>query len=333
MMDMITLEDQKDLLEDIREGVEIAVYERGEDADSVDSIKLNKLTYFAISAFEMDEITFGWYKYGAAPRPSEPNGMWGPDIVISPQPATSIQAVDNSRIPTVHKKYRSPREYAWFFERQLEDFDKILKTENTKEYLLDFYEDEAPPEYRELYIQSAHLQILIDEIRAGSEWHNRSEQMYYDVSHRLNNIYGQLLQAPELRKSMGAFQGYNRFFQDVLATADSHAELTDEQQQFINKCVRFFYENTWEYVASLISRDTVTGDLTVQLTEDIDRNLDRLDERYERELDQLKERAKSFNLRPENSIVEGDTSSREEPEQNLDHIDAWTRVSSEIINQ
>jgi hypothetical protein len=128
---MLTLGDEDDLLEDITEGVEIAMYRRGYDADDIDPIKLNKLAYLAIEEYDLP-ITYGWYKYGPAPV-----NVAHQSVSTIPRSEDEIASVDEPRIKNVNYDVRSPEEYSYFYSDDLEEFGHVLEA-LTKEYLVEF---------------------------------------------------------------------------------------------------------------------------------------------------------------------------------------------------
>ena len=84
---MITLGDEDDLLDDIKEGVEIAMQRRGYNSGNIDPIKFNKLTYLAIHEYDIP-ITYGWYKYGPAPA-----NVAHQSITVRPRALNEVPAV------------------------------------------------------------------------------------------------------------------------------------------------------------------------------------------------------------------------------------------------
>lgn len=327
---MLTFEDEDDLLKDIREGVSIALDEYPGEGE-VDDIKFNKLAYFAIQNYNLD-ITYGWYKYGPAPDFAN---LGGAVTTVDPTPQQEVQAAATSRIPTINNEYLSPEEYRYYFLEDIRtEFEQIVTTD-TKEYLVGFYDEYAPPVYRELYKESAQLQQSLDYIRDNEEWFSESGVYYDEIENGLNNVYRELLQLPNLSESATPYQRYSRLLRDVLIAADSQDELSPEQQQFIGKVIDFFYGAIWEYVALLISKDTVVGENKRELKKSIEDDLQSLRERYNREIESLRTRAEAFNLIPE-AVEERQELIEERQElppieDSIQIVDAWTSMGAEVI--
>jgi len=332
---MLTPGDEDAILKDIKEGVEIAMHRRNHPVSDIGPIKINKLAYLAIRRFGLDEITFGWYKFGPAPvdvsGSSDPQGT---SVEISPRAREEIRAAESSRIPTPSNRYPSPEEFAHFFLDDLEEFDQIINTP-TKQYLVEFYEEHAPASYRDLYIKSAKLQQTLDEIGDDERWHETAEQHYDDVGEELNEVLAELIQAPQLSESVVPFRQYSGVVKNILAAASSQENISETQQRFISQVVDFFYGSTWKYVALLMSKDTVRGDNDERLRNSTEDLLRDLRSRHDDDLDQLQDRSGLYNLSTEPITGNQDSADQEgdsaEYTQNSDEVDAWTRLASEVI--
>lgn len=331
---MLTFGDEDDLQEDIKEGVAIALdFCDFGDEGYIDDIKLNKLAYFAIQQFDLD-ITYSWYKYGAAPIYSEPADQ-GETNFISPVSEDEVPAVSSSRVPTVDNKYRSPIEYAYFFADDItEEFERAVTME-TKEYLVHFYTENAPPHYKQLYIQSAKLQQVLDSIKEDDNWYNEKAEIYNELEDRLNDTYKEMLLVDEVSESIAAFQNYSRLIRNVLIAAMEQESLSSNQKRFMTNLIDFFYGITWKYTALLIAKDTVTGNNRELLKNSIEDDLRWMRDHNERETDSLRQRALAFNLLPDSveemmEVVDDDENLP--PEQvNEDEIEAWSRLGGEVI--
>lgn len=331
---MLTFGDEDDLQEDIKEGVAIAldICDFG-DEGYIDDIKLNKLAYFAIQQFDLD-ITYSWYKFGAAPIYSEPAERGEPNY-IQPVPEGEVAASSSSRVPTVDNKYRSPLEYAYFFAEDItEEFERAV-TMGTKEYLIHFYTENAPPHYKQLYIQSAKLQKVLDTIKDEDDWYDDIPEVYNELEDRLNDTYKEMLLVDEVSESITAFQKYSRLIRNVLVAAMEQESVSSDQRRFITNVVGYFYGTSWKYTALLIAQDTVTGTNRELLKNGIEDDLRWMRDHYEREIDGLRQRAFAFNLLPDSveemmEVVADDRTLP--PEQvNEDKIEAWSRLGGEVI--
>ena len=327
---MLTLGDEDDLLEDIKEGVEIAMNRRGYDEDAVDPIKLNKLAYFAIQEFELP-ITYGWYKYGPAPV-----NVARQVVDLSPRPSEEVAAADEPRIRNLNHGNRSPEEYSYFYAEDLVEFERILETP-TKEYLVTFYFEHAPDEFRDLYIASAELQQVLDEIKDGVSWHVQGDEYVSLLDKRFPRIIHEVRSNPRLRESVGAIEQYERLFTDVVTTATNQSELTEAQQRFIGRLVDNFYGGAWNYIALLVSRATVDlspGTNQQQLRNSIEEDLRDLRTECPREQSRLAERATQFDLRSDSTEPNSVRTDEDQPSGDADaDFDDENTASLEEIRQ
>lgn len=338
---MLTVEDENDLVEDIKEGVEIAIYEGEFDTDGieVDPIKVNKLAWWIDQEIDEVNLTYGWFKYGPAPvdvvRPSRDASTTS--VGIRPKSPDDVEAAHESRVPTPDERYPTPREFAYVFLRDLRDEFEAILTTPTKEYLLEFYEENAPSQYRRLYVESVKLQECLDEIKESKDWHEDAEEYYKEVKDRLNRVYGELLQVSTLKQTVDYFQRYSSVLAQILATAAAKDSLSDSQQRFLkNKVVEYFYGGAWKYVALYVSEDTAKGPNLNKLLDGIDDNKRTLRNSFSEEIENIKQKAAVVDLAPEpeaeSEAVERREGDSGEPRSDLGRVDVWTRLSAEVIS-
>src|SRR6056297_1135885 len=294
---MITLGDEDDLLDDIKEGVEIAMQRRGYNSGNIDPIKFNKLTYLAIHEYDIP-ITYGWYKYGPAPA-----NVAHQSITVRPRALNEVPAVKEPRVQSINFDYRSPEEYSYYFSEDLEEFKNVLE-KPTKEYLVQFYFDYAPDKYRDLYIASAELQQILDQIKTDASWHNENEEYVTLLTERFPRVIHEVESNPVLHESLKSMESYEQLLMSVVTAASSQDEISESQQRFVKRVVDYFYGGAWNYVALLISRDTVElspGENKSKLRNSIEENLRELRNQFDTELVRIEERAEQFNLVSERS--------------------------------
>lgn len=289
---MITLGDEDDLLEDIKNGVEIAMSRRGYDADDIDPIKFNKLAYLAIQEYDLP-ITYGWYKYGPAPV-----NVAHQSANTAPRPAAEIAAVDEPRINDVNYDIRSPEEYSYFYNEDCEEFEHIMETP-TKEYLVEFYFAFAPEQYRDLYISVAEFQQVLDRLKDGTGWHNEATKTLNTLTERYRRVMHEVEENPVLDESIEPMNAYEKLLTEILATATDIPNISESQQRFIGRVIDYFYGGVWKYVSLLISRDTVKlspGENKRKLLNSIEEDLRNIRTEYDDELRGLRERGQEFDL-------------------------------------
>lgn len=326
---MLTRADEEDLIEDIREGAGIALAMRGSSADSIDSIKLNKLVYLAIKELELP-ITFGWYKYGPAPVELEYS-----ETAVEARPKEDHEAPYDSRLP--RRDFLSPVGYAYFFENKLDEFSTIIEAP-TKEFLIEFYERNAPEPYTDLYVKNAQLQQILDEIKDDSSWHKDAETYYREVSQRFGELNRELSGINILRDVRDPMREYTRFVKRMLAEASELESMSATQQRHIKRIINYYYGAAWKFVALNISKDTVhlsPGDNDRKLITSIENDLQELRADYSDDLKSLEERAESLELFSRSVSEEPDDSAypseEESDRQDVKLSELWAKASSEAI--
>jgi len=320
---MLTVGDEADLLVDIEEGIQIAMHRREYSADAIDPIKVNKLAYFAIQDLDVP-ITYGWYKYGPAP-------VFDTDTArIEPAPESELSAPDSPRIPDPGREFYSPTEYAFYFERDCTEFDRILRTP-TKEYLRSFYEDHAPDPYAKLYEKSIQVQVIIDEISDDSQWHSKADDYYKSLNRQMGELHRELLAIDHLSEVVEDFSDYSRLLKDVIAEASTLETLDPAQQRFIKRVIEYFYSGVWNYAALLISKNTVAlspGHNDAKLLNSIEGDLRELRDSVADEIGSLRRQSSARDLLPDYYAEIHDR----EPEENVQNQlepEPWTKASSE----
>jgi len=325
---MLTTGDEENLLADIKEGIQIAMYRRGDSADDVDPIKVNKLAYFAIQDLDVP-VTYGWYKYGPAPVFDTETAR------VEPAPQTAISAPDEPRIPDPRGELYSPEEYALYFKRDCIEFDRILETP-TKEYLREFYEDHAPEPYGDLYENSIQVQVILDDIKDSSDWHTEADDYYKSLNRHLGELYRALLAIDHLNEVVEEFNEYSRLLKDVIAEASTLDTLSPAQQRYIGRVVDLFYGSIWNYVALLISKNTVAlspGNNQPKLLNSIDRDLRELRSSVGDEIKSLRRQSAARDLLPEYYPEIQEYDPEMEADEQTINPEPWTKASTEALTR
>lgn len=325
---MLTRADEIDLIEDIKDGIGMALDMRGASAKSIDSIKLNKLVYIAVNRLNIP-LTFGWYKYGPAPVDVQYS-----ETAVTAKSKAECDAAYDSRLPDTDNY--SPMEYAYFFNNELDGFADILQA-STKEFLVSFYEREAPETYRELYIKNAQLQQVLDEIKTDATWHDESDVYYREISRCIGELTRTLMNIEPLREVQTPFRQYVRFLKKLLANASAHDSLTATQQRFAKRIVDYYYGGAWKYVALKISENTVhlsPGGNEKKLLTSIENDQQEIRANYEDDLNGFAKRAIALDLLDEGSI---DTEVEPEEPRSIDesereYAELWTHAVSEVLS-
>lgn len=319
---MLTRTDESDLIDDIKDGIGIALERRGASAKSIDSIKLNKLVYLAVMRLDIP-ITFGWYKYGPAPV-----DLHYSESAVTAKSKEECDAPHGSRLP--ERDYYSPVEYSYFFGDELTEFETILQAP-TKEFLISFYEREAPEQYRELYMRNARLQQIIDEIKTDDTWHESADSYYREISRRVGELARELMQIESLREVQNPFRQYARFLKTLFANASTLNSLSASQQQLIKRVIQYYYGGAWKYVALKISENTVhlsPGHNQEKLITSIENERQELRSEYEADLERFTQRAIVLQIIEQEQENSGDAST-EQVDVKYKHSELWTKASAE----
>jgi hypothetical protein len=330
---MLTFDDEDDILDDVKDAVSIALDELQLEDAYVDDIKLNKLAYLLIQEYNLN-VTYGWYKYGAAPYHVD-GQVQGQTAFVEAKAPQEIPASDSSRLPDEFGDYRSPVEWAYFYTNTIRDEFIDIVTSETKEYLVKFYDEYAPPDYENLYKESARLQQALDHIKEDPSWITEADYYYSEVKEGLFSVHQEMLLTSDVEEAVKPFSSYMNLLENVLLAAKQSEQLTEAQQEEVENIVNFFYGNAWEWVALLISKQTVRGDNSAVLKQSIDRDLNNLRNNYERELDRLQDKAKARGLWPEHmeelEALEDEDCVIPADKPNSEVVDAWTKAGAEVI--
>ena len=325
---MLTLGEEDDLLEDIKEGIRIAMHRQGYSSSSVDSIKINKLSHFVIQDKSVP-ITYGWYKYGPAP-------VFDTDTEeVEPTAKADIRAAEESRLLDPNRDFYSPNEYAYYFSRDCSHFDRILQTP-TKQYLIEFYEDYAPSPYGALYEQNVQVQLILDRLIEGGDWHSEAEDCHRSVSRELTGLYKEILKIGGLKEVTGVFSEYSKTLKRIIAEASKKEELNPAQKQYVSKVAGFYYSHVWKYAALLISKNTVhlsPGNNDDKLLNEIDRELQNLRGGIGEEIQSLKEQGFARELYSEIQPEQDNRTSPEKEDTIQPNIEPWTKASMSSIRE
>lgn len=324
---MLTLGDEDDLLQDIEEGIQIAMEREGYPSESIDPIKVNKLAHFVIQDLEVP-VTYGWYKYGPAPVFETDKAR------IGPVPESEISASEESRIPDPGDEFYSPEEYAYYFTRDCTHFDRILQTP-TKDYLIEFYEDHAPAPYGNLYEQSIQVQKILDKIKDKTGWHSEAEDYSKSLNRELTKLHRELLDIATLNEVTDTYSNYSKLLRRIIAEASSKDSLTASQNRFIRRVIDFFYSGVWRYAALLISKNTVhlsPGENHAKLLNAIERDLQNIRGSVTEEIESMRRQGEERGLYTEYSEGSYDHDSTRKPEDgSSSKMEPWTRASASLI--
>lgn len=338
---MLTPGDEESLLLDITEGIQYALSlgkQEGrftEDEIHLDTIRLNKLQYIVNEKRNLG-LTFGWFKYGPAPE----DVTTDTDVALHPRPGDDIAYLDESRLPS--KDHLSTEAFAYYFLRELGDeFERIVTAEETKAFLVDFYDEYAPTDeyaarFTDLYKASARLQQTLDAIGDGKDWHQTSTEYYYELDKKFIPVSEEIAKHDSLEHTLEPLEEYRRLLTSIISEADAEDELSPSQQAFINNAIRKFYNTVWDFVGQEISLETMRGENVDELRPGVEANAKKYREGlWKAELESLAERRASVGLEPEIEDMEELESggNEQDDEQSLDEdmVERISEMGAEVI--
>lgn len=289
--------EENQLLRDIVDGLNAAIAANAPEwrADSIDSIRFNKLLYLAVEEFDLD-VTYRWYRYGAD---FKKHGF--DESMVRAQRITDLPSPDTSRLevePNVELDAGppSPRQVKHFYEEELSGFEDIF-TDATREFLYEFYEGYAPAGYEELYAECAVLQKSLDSLADSDDPLSRIRERGDDIISEIRAVKRAASTTPDLTEDAAPFGTFLDLFMDVIASVDSGAIDPDRTAgTVITDMVYFFYENAWARLAARIGMEESHGPDAQEWADDSEEARDRIKETYSQDLNGLYRRCLRNNL-------------------------------------
>lgn len=298
---MVTPWEEDQLLHDVMDGLRVAIHESNVNVDHLNSIKLNKLVYFAAREFDLP-VTYSWFKYGASLSDTSVDTEY-----IEP---VSLDELPNPGGPRIGQEweYPSPREYEYFF---LENVDlEHIFSETTKDYLEEFYHGYAPEEFAELYADSAVLQKTIDEILDMDldDFNSRLSEISDQVQEEVRELNIELIMHEEIDDGLvDKFTAYTEVLLEIFENISREGdEIDSEQFAALRSVLKFYYSHAWKYVALDISEKTVTGPSERDLLKATVNELDKLEKNLEHDIQNVRQRCVDSGLiepRPDVTIA------------------------------
>lgn len=293
-------DEERDRLRDVLEGLAIAIRRSDEiDDGSVEKtgeVKLQKFLHEALRAHdELDSVTYSWYIAGAkADVPSEEFGV-----------APLVETYDSLGRPgdegefverrTGHHPTDDARKYATYFDEQF-DLDEVWFT-STVRYLLDFYGENAPEEYRDLYVAVQRLRIELrrtvgkltdiagDDSQAdlaefGQDTPVLGPDRYDQIADIVSEVHLELAQHDQLERTLPVYRAFTDVLEDAyLALSKLEVGRLDETQiQAFKNISNFHYYEAWKLPSLVISMETANGprenDLRVRRAQELQAHKD-----------------------------------------------------------
>lgn len=332
-------EREKEILSDALEGVALALLRSGEvTEDSLSKFtetKVEKFIYYGLKdQGELPQVTHSWYLAGA--KTDDADDIIGVDQLEAAYdrlsgPTNESPLADTRPRANISEHVRS---YADFYEDELNIEE--LRYKRGGELLLDFYEEEAIGEYRDLYIACQRLRNELHTLKgrlwkvidSRSQGHTLAEfgqntkitgpNRYTEVADLVSEIHIEMSQDEDLRIALPEFREFTDLLEDAcLALGKMEVERIDESHlRMINRFNEFFYHTAWKLPALTISANTAEGPRREDLR---DRHLQKLAQKkseFEDNLETLKSATAEATLIP----TERDYPSTDTPD---DHVDKF----------
>lgn len=325
---MVTPWEENQILKDILEGLGAAMHEKDLDERDLTQVKLNKLLYFAINNFKLP-ITYSWFKFGVS---LDANSQVDTRKVVI-QPLDAFRNPTEPRIQRPGTRYYSPEEYYYYFRDDVSELESIFE-DDSKEYLITFYENYAPPEYQTIYTQNALLQKAIDAVRNSEQPGTHASEIIDDADQAIKSLNYELMTNELFDDVVDYHLNYVDLLRDTLATsADLGDEMTDSQESLLVELIDFYYSHSWKFITLAISEDTAQGPNRRELVSGTLDEMSALEKTYEDELSVLRELCEIEDLLPYHNLRDSELETRliegykERAEADKDLVNEWRHVS------
>jgi len=292
---MVSLSSHEDkMITDLTEGLALAVNRHsGLDRSAFQRFsktKLNKIFYYAIKEFSLP-VTHSWYLAGA----------------YIPAKSVSINNLKNAyhsgQISNQRGSYDEQNlgsaQFAKFFKKKIDD----VWFTSRYEFLKIFYKNHAPERYKNLYLQSLNLRILLNDAKeeletiaadtgqtSFSQFVDNSSQFtgYRDrVSQRVESIEIELAVDDELNEASPCVKAFFDFLIGVVEDLQSTTDLADEHLEIFSNITRFYFMQTWKYPCLFIRKNTAKGPQRDKIVSESQRRIEEFERMYQPKFDDL----------------------------------------------
>lgn len=300
-------EGERERLRAVLEGLAIAINRSDDIEDSsvekTGEVKLQKFLHEALKAHdELDSVTHSWYIAGA--KADVPRGTFGVDQLVEtydslPGPGDEDEFVERRES---HRPSEDARKYATYFDEQF-DLEDVWFT-RTVRYLLDFYESNAPEEYRDLYVAVQQLRIELrrtvgkltdiagDDSQAdlaefGQDVPVLGPDRYNQIADTVSEVHLELARHDQLERTLPLYRAFTDVLEDAyLALSKLDVGRLDETQiQAFKNLGNFHYYEAWKLPALVVSMETASGprenDLRVRRAQELQTHKDGVRESME----------------------------------------------------
>lgn len=275
-------EGEKERLEEVLDGLALAIDRSDEIDDSsvekTGEVKIQKFLYKALQAHdELDEVTHSWYIAGA--KADVPRGEFGVDHLLDVYDQLARPDGNESEFVERRDHYEPSEDvqkYATYFAEEF-GLDDVWFT-STVGYLLDFYRDDAPAEYRDLYVAVQELRIelqktigkLVDFVgddsqanldEFGQETPVLGPDRYDRIADIVSEVHLELGADEQLKRTLPVYRDFTDVLEDAyLALSKLEVRRLDGTQiQAFKTLSDFHYYEAWKLPSLVISMQTASG--------------------------------------------------------------------------
>jgi len=293
--------------------------------------KVQKLLYLAIDEFDIP-VTYSWYLAGAVvpDRSIAPSSLdVHPDSPVSPSEPNIAEPADSSvgeqssetnpidpimfRDETDESELDSSADdlESYVSKDELVDFYRDILPEvwhqETMRFLQNFYQEEAPTEYRLLYIESTHLRTHLAELIDTVETHLNGEKpdrgidsLRKSIELSISDLHHYIRADDQLRETFDVVVAGTDLIEDTLLKLNQlHPDdFTDEHLSLLRDLQDFFYYYVWKYPCLLLSHQTAIGPQADELSAERYAEFESFDEQVIQRRDKLERELTSAGLRP-----------------------------------
>lgn len=325
----IELDERDDLIAAMKKGLEAALDDQDISISATDDwrkpnlVWINKLLYRAITEIRENNlpILYSWWRYG----PAMPLEQFRPGNL---KPQEISQFSEPYKSPNSARDYPSPEEFRVFFVKTIKQegiFERDLYN-----YLESVYTEDAPKDFRDLYLANLELQRVLYDLDSLSE----GERLPYDdIEVKQERVRDAALQ---LEENLYNWEGisdelemhvleYLYLFEDTFeALRKQDGELLElEHILAFQELCSTYHGYVWRWVAYYISNQTVNEERhgAQRLIDANNEAIERAEAKYPKKLDGLEEVCADAGLIPS---METDTMSidiDEELQQAVETID------------
>lgn len=308
--------DESEIIYDILLGLALAVIE-DERVDSdgtlrtITNTKLEKFVYMAVEEFELP-ITYSWYLAGA--KAQSPT-IRRERFKTAHGAITGKSQPDEPVVRKHLRNYDAPeevRQFADFFDQKLHWMFK-----DKYEFLEGFYREYSPDRFRELYLHSHSLRMLLDQtvdqlddaqaggVQTGLSSFTGSDQAgapdHYEYAGQIiSNIHLELASDELLQQMLPAYQDFTDILENAYMMLGKMEinEVTAKHLECFAELSDFHFNQAWQYPCLRISIETATGPRREEIITDRSQRLPEFEDRYYPRLNSKQELCEKAGLVP-----------------------------------